>query len=127
MQQHGRERGRARDCIMVYPLQWQAVACRLWGFYGCGKGQEVTQISSDIIFLEKDISAYFFPPHAVFTFIHFDCVAPLQSGEYTLYICTPLPCFCLWLSGTESMTMVLQGLHSHRSMLVVVFSSPHIP
>lgn len=90
MQQHGRERDRARDCIMVYPLQWQAVACRLWGFYGCGKGQEVTKISSDIIFLEKAISAYFFPPHAVFTFIHF----PLRGstavwGICALRLCTP--------------------------------------
>jgi len=87
---------------MVYPLQWQAVACRLWGFYGCGKGQQVTQISSDIIFFRESHFSIFFSLHMpclLSSTSH--CVAPLQSGEYALCACTPLPCLCLWLEWDD--------------------------
>lgn len=122
MQQHERERDRERDCIMVYPLQWQAVACRLWGFYGCGKGQEVTQISSDIIFFfrESDFSIFF--PSTCRVYFH-----PLPTvwlhcslGNMRSAFIHPFPAFAFGLSGTKSISMELQGLHLHRIYLTVL-------
>lgn len=80
---------------------------RLWpadsgAFMAVGKARRSPKFRQTSFFFRESHFSIFFSLHMpclLSSTSH--CVAPLQSGEYALCVCTLLPCLCLWLEWDD--------------------------